>query len=398
MAGVPQKGSGNYLMIWSPWIEEPIKRRFLNGAAVAFQKQTGIRIEIFWMQKNILKKNLVVNWGHKKPKPDISYIDPSFKHQRIGNALLDLNTLRLPQNKDPFWTLGDAGGGTSNFLPIEGHGRAIFYNKSLFKKAGIRLPKDRLLNADEFLEIIKTLRLNGITPIAEGTANREWKAAIPIVNTIIRFAGHDKIHKLIRREINFSDPDIVRGLNYWKKIIDAGGYDCSKSLSLDLSDGILEMIEGRAAISFCDTWIYSTFGDTKRVYGQVGVLDWFNVPDGKGNNTFDYTLDAGYGVNRFSPRVELAKQYLQFLITPHTAKLWAKHVQSPYPITLPSWPADSYYGELAAQRRNQKQMRGVGYFFLPTPALNTMWSNVTKEFICGQISVDDFVRRMNSRF
>ncbi|MGD8975596.1 MAG: extracellular solute-binding protein [Desulfobacterales bacterium] len=353
------------------------------------------------MQKNVLQKNLVVNWGRKKPKPDISYIDPSFRHRHIGNALLDLKTLSLPQNKDPYWNLGDAGGRTNNYLPIEGHGRAIFYNKPLFEKAGIRLPKGRLLNSDEFLEIIKKLRHNNITPIAEGAANREWKAAIPIVNTMIRYAGHDKMHQLIRREINFSDPDIIRSLKYWKKIIDAGGYDCSKSLRLGLSDGILEMIEGRAAISFCDTWIYSTFGAAgaaRSKYGRVGVLDWFNVPDGKGNNTFDYTLDAGYGVNRYSPSVELAKQYLQYLITPHAAKLWTRHVQSPYPISLPNWPADSFYGELAAQRRNQKQMKGIGYLFLPTPALNNMWSNVTKEFICGRISVDDFVRRMNSRF
>ena len=73
MADGPQKGSGNYLMIWSPWIEGPIKRRFLNGTAVAFQKQTGVWIEIFWMQKNVLQKNLVGKWGRKKPKPDILF-------------------------------------------------------------------------------------------------------------------------------------------------------------------------------------------------------------------------------------------------------------------------------------------------------------------------------------
>ena len=93
-------------------------------------------------------------------------------------------------------------------------------DKILFFKAGIKLPTDRLLNADEFLEIVRTLRSKGITPIAEGAADQERKTAVPILNTMIRFAGHDKIRKLMRQEINFSDPDIIRSLTYWKKIVE----------------------------------------------------------------------------------------------------------------------------------------------------------------------------------
>ena len=392
------QSAGRRLMIWCPWADDPIRKKFMNVAAITFQQRTGARLEIFMKNKNELQKKLAVDWGRKKSSPDISYIDPGFKQRPIGAALLELNNLSLSPGRDPFWKLGDAGGGSNNYLPIEGHTTAIFYNKILFFKAGIKLPNDRLLNADEFLEIVRSLRSKGITPIAVGAADQERNAGIPIFNTMIRFAGYEKIRKLMRQEINFSDPDIIRSLTYWKKIVDAGGYDCPKSRQLNLSDAISEIMENRAAIIFCDILSYAKISSIWRIRGSVGVLDWFNVPEGKGNNTFGHTYGAGYGVNRHSRNVGLAKQFLQFLITPQAAQLWTKYVQSPYPIPLNIWPSVSIYDELAVQRTNQTQAEGVGHLLFQKSALNNLWSEMTRDFICGRISVDDFVHRMNSKF
>jgi ABC-type glycerol-3-phosphate transport system substrate-binding protein len=393
-----RKSAKERLIIWCPWANEPLRNKFLNSAAVQFQRQTGAKLIIVFWNKNDLREKLVEKWRNKKTTPDLSYIDPGFKHPQIGNSLLGLNNLNLAPDRDPYWILGDAGGRSKNFLPIEGHETAIFYNKILFFKAGIKLPRDRLLKADEFLAIVKTLKANGITPIAEGSADRDRKAAIPIFNTMIRFAGYEKIRKLQQKQINFSEPEILQALNYWKSIVDAGGYDCEKSQVLNHSDSIFEMLEERAAISFSDTLSYSKFSSTKRIKGVVGVMDWFNVPQGKGNNTFGYTYGGGYGINRHSSRVELAKKFLQFLITPPAAELWTKHVQSPYPISLQKWPANSIYGELAAQRRHQKQTQAVEQLYFQDPALSKIWSDLTKKFICGDVSVEEFVQRMNSAF
>ena len=254
------KSAEERLIIWCPWANEPLRNKFLNGAAVKFQQQTGAKLIIVFWNKNDLRERLVEKWRNKKATPDLSYIDQGFKHPQIGNSLLDLNNLNLAPGRDPYWILGDAGGGSKNYLPIEGHETAIFYNKILFFKAGIKLPQ------------------------------------------------------------------------------------------------------------------------------------------GKGNNTFGYTYGGGYGINRHSPRVELAKKFLQFLITPPAAELWTKHVQSPYPISLQKWPANSIYGELAAQRRHQTQSKAVEQLFFQNPALNKMWSDLTKKFICGDVSVVEFVQRMNSAF
>ena len=83
---------------------------------------------------------------------------------------------------------------------------------------------------------------------------------------------------------------------------------------------------------------------------------------------------------------------------PPVAELWNKHVQSPYPVALQKWPANSIYGELAAQRRHQTQIRTVEQLFFQKPVLNKMWSDLTRKFICGNVSVAAFVQRMNSAF
>jgi ABC-type glycerol-3-phosphate transport system substrate-binding protein len=398
MKVIIKRPPGQRLLIWCPWADEPTRKKFLTVAAIKFQKRTGSRVEIFLKNKNELEKQLAINSRRKKSSPDITYVDPGYKKGPLGAALLDLNNLSLSPGRDPFWKLGDAAGGTQNYLPIEGHTTAIFYNKILFFKAGIKLPKDRLLTADEFLEIVRVLRSKGIAPIARGAADQEWNTAAPILKTMIRFAGYDKIHKLMRQEINFSDPDVKRSLIYWKKIVDAGGYECRESPQMNLSGAILEIMENRAAIIFCDILTFAKISARHRIKGLVGVLDWFNAPDGKGNNTFGHTYGAGYGVNRYGRRVQLAKQFLQFLITPHAARLWTKYVQSPYPIPVHIWPSNSIYDELAVQRTNQTQTAGIDHLHFQRTDLNNLWSEMTGAFVCGRISVDDFVHRMNSQF
>ena len=54
--------------------------------------------------------------------------------------------------------------------------------------------------------------------------------------------------------------------------------------------------------------------------------------------------------------------------------------------------------ELAVQRRDQTQTEGVSHLHFQNPALNNLWSQLIREFICGRISVYDFMQRMNSQF
>ena len=47
---------GRRLLIWCPWADDPIRKKFLTVAAIKYQKRTGARIEIFMKNKNNLQK------------------------------------------------------------------------------------------------------------------------------------------------------------------------------------------------------------------------------------------------------------------------------------------------------------------------------------------------------
>ncbi len=387
----------NKLTIWSHWKQDPIKINFLNAVIKEFTEQHGIEVEVVWMEKNDLKEKL--SFALDTPEPDITYVDGGFSHPRLSSSLLDLSNLQFSARIDPSWSFGSVGRGKHNFLPFEGASSGMYYNKQLFEKAGIVVPQNRSITAEEFLDMIKKLRAAGITPIGEGTADRAWKAGLPVIYTILRFGGPDKLAQLLQEEINFSDPDVVAALKFWKQVVDAQGYDKTKALKLGLNEGIYEVTDGKAAINFCGTWIYSKFGTTERDKGQLGVLDWFTVEDGKGNNFYELTWVAGYGINHNSHHIDEAKKFLEFLMTPTAASLWLQHVQGPYPVLLEDTPTDTLYGALAHLRMKKQSFNLVFHFLnFKSKPVNNMWVQETHQFVTGHRSVKEFIENINSRF
>ena len=181
-------------------------------------------------------------------------------------------------------------------------------------------------------------------------------------------------------------------------MVDAQAYDQGPLLSMTFPEKIFEMTDGRAAMNLCGTWIYSKFGATERDQGQVGVLDWFTVEHGKGNNAYEIFWAAGYGVNKHSQHLPEAKQFLEFLMTPTAATLWAEHVQAPYPVMVEDLPPDALYSSLAHTRKDQEAF--PAYFscpFIESKALSNMWYEEMVKFLTGEHSVEEFISNMNSR-
>ena len=386
------------LTVWSHWGQEPAKVNFMNAAAKEFQTETGIAVNIVWINKKELIEKLT--FALDTPEPDITYLDHGFTHPRIVRSLVDLSDLSMNGNFDPSWTLLSLplDGAAKNFLPIEGLSNAIFYNKDLFQQAGISLPQGRALTSDEFLDIVKQLRAAGITPIGEGISDRAFKAGLPIINTIFRFAGPEKVGQLGKMEINFSDPEIAAGVAFWKQIVDAQGYDAKKAMELGLEGGIFEVTDGRAAMSFCGTFFYSKYAGTEHERSNIGALDWFGVPNGKGNSFYELSWAAGFGINKNSARVAEARQFLQFLLSPKAGALWQQYVQAPYPVVMGEQSSESLYNQLAAQRGGQQQSPvGFTYQLFTETAAQKMWDDASKRLITGEINTEKFIESMNSR-
>ena len=238
------------------------------------------------------------------------------------------------------------------------------------------LPTDRPVTDTEFLNIIRTLRKAGIMPIGEGSSDREGKITVPFMNAIFRYAGPEKVDQLLRGRLSFSDPDIVKAL----------------------LEGIFEVTDGNAAISFCGTYFYSDSGATERDQGQIGVMDWFTTEQGQGNHFYEIFWAAGFAANKNSRQLPEARQFLEYLLSPEAASLWIRHVQAPYPVMAEQIPEDSLYSTLMSLRSGQQPApQAFTYSVFEPKALQKMWQEETRRFIVGERTVAQFIERMNSR-
>jgi hypothetical protein len=85
-------------------------------------------------------------------------------------------------------------------------------------------------------------------------------------------------------------------------------------------------------------------------------------------------------------------------MTSSAAALWAEHVQMPYPVMAEELSQDSLYSTLMAQRQGQQPApQPFTYEAFTSSVAQQMWEDVTRKFVMGEHTVEQFVNRMNSR-
>lgn len=128
-----------------------------------------------------------------------------------GKHLVPLND-KVPDLKNftrdalTAWTAAD--GKTIYGVPVNAVSAGYIYNKKIFAKYRLSPPS----TWDEFVEILKVLKKNGVTPLATGT-----KTAWPVVISLGYFNAGPNIYggeparlKLLKGELTFLDPPFLK--------------------------------------------------------------------------------------------------------------------------------------------------------------------------------------------
>lgn len=82
----------------------------------------------------------------------------------------------------------------------------MFYNKTLFKQAGV--DADAIETYNDFLAAVKTLKSAGITPITIG-GQEGWPQHFYFSLLSMRSAGHEKLQAALSGDASFTDPEFV---------------------------------------------------------------------------------------------------------------------------------------------------------------------------------------------
>ncbi|MBF0287779.1 MAG: extracellular solute-binding protein [SAR324 cluster bacterium] len=161
--------------------------------------------------------------------------------------------------------------GNKYIIPVTQHYAAFFYNKEIFDKNKIEIPRIW----EDFLKICQQLQSVGITPIALGSKER-WPAQFWFDYILLRTAGPSYRQKLMSGQAAYTDAEVKKAYSLWKQLLDQGYFNASPNL-YNWSDASKMVFSGEAAMTLMGTWIIGLLD------GQMGWLqgigyDFFSFP------------------------------------------------------------------------------------------------------------------------
>ncbi|KOS02028.1 extracellular solute-binding protein [Paenibacillus polymyxa] len=185
----------------------------------------------------------------------------------------------------------------------------VFYNKELFKQAGIqKLPT----TFDELITTVKTLKAKGITPIAIGEKD-SWTGSLLFMNILLRTnEGPNFLNDVLDGKKTFNDPAFVEAVDAFQELVQAGAFP-DGATSIDYNAGGNIFKTGKAAMYIMGTWETGSI-DASSVAGKVGAFQ-FPTVNGKGDvNEYVIAPGSAFAVSANSEHLQETKDFLHYFI------------------------------------------------------------------------------------
>jgi multiple sugar transport system substrate-binding protein/raffinose/stachyose/melibiose transport system substrate-binding protein len=294
-------------LVWAPdWPDE------MHQVAAEFTRlNPDVRVNVQFMVGNSVEENI-------KPKiasrnlPDLMSVNPNAYAAGLAEqgVLADVGhtaawSQMLPSLKSDWMTqngrrFGIAGGVAATLM---------YYNKSMFKQAGIeRLPT----NFTEFLAVCERLKQAGFTPIF-------WNGGFPNIlgNGPFSFGfANNIVARTPDWKARIADGtlnvDNAAGADIFAKIrlVAQRGYAQPGYMHSSYDEGIVAFVEGKTAMAFQGTWAAGRLMHGKGFQTGVFVPPWNDA--GAAAVPF-IGSDTGFGVCE-TPNKEAAVRFLEFLM------------------------------------------------------------------------------------
>ncbi|MBN1439395.1 MAG: extracellular solute-binding protein [Anaerolineales bacterium] len=190
----------------------------------------------------------------------------------------------------------------------------LWYNKALFRQAGITAPPSTWA---DFLSAIAKFKAAGITPIAVGEGDK-WSGAFWWEYLALRLGGRAAIDAALSRRGAFTDPPFVQAGEELVSLIERKPFEPDHLALNTYPDASAIFGDGKAAMHLMGQWerenqkIFSTDGQ-----GLGGDLEWFPFPALAGGD--GHPADLLGGINGWLIAKDAppeALEFLHFLISP----------------------------------------------------------------------------------
>lgn len=215
--------------------------------------------------------------------------DPKWKNSFIPSAL------------QPFQFNGKNYG-----IPIRLDGKFLVYNKKIFKKYQLEVPK----NWQEFMELCKKLKNHGVTPILLG--NQEpWAAIHYLTGLNQKWVPNQTLTKDYNpKSGQFTNRGYVKALESLKSIQDKGYFN--RNINSVRHDFALQQLAyGKGAMMYLET---EEFADlAKEMTDDWGIFPLPDITEGKGNQNYLTGAPDGFIISSKTKHRKEAIEFLKFL-------------------------------------------------------------------------------------
>lgn len=176
-------------------------------------------------------------------------------------------------------------------VPGEFQSIVMYYNKEIFKQAGLTVPKTMA----DLEEAIKVLKGQQVIPIAY-PGKESWIGEYYYDYLTIRLAGPELFANIINGESNFSQDVFIEAGNKIVDLINLGAFPPGYQ-GVDYMTAQTLFVTGKAAMYLQGSWAIGEFMDKERMpegfTQRVGLMNFPVFAEGKGDPT---TLIGGAGM------------------------------------------------------------------------------------------------------
>ena len=284
--------------------------------------------------------------------------------------------------------------GSLYMIPLEYGIEVFWYNKALFKQAGVEVPA----SLDDFPAACKKLADSGVTPIALDGLDG-WTLERYVAYQPFRMEGEEYIKSLKKAESTFAD-EPGRKMAQWLHDLGSSGAFQEGFSSVGYADAQSLFTSGKAAMYNIGTWELPSLATTELSQDLQDNIGFFTLPTTAGSKTGanEYVAPSGIGVavnaSTYDP---LVHDFLKFVLERYPEKYAATGLLGPTTIE-PVVPDNALpiYKEAIAEAANVSGAALMPWDTQLDPTTNTKLQQEQVLLVQGDITVDEFVETMDA--
>lgn len=326
--------------------------------------------------------------------PDIIDIDADPYCQELVDAgkLVDVKEFLKENDKyDKFYPIAlkyqEFTDGSMYTLPLEYHVEMTWYNKEIFAKYNLTPPA----TMDEWLNVCKTLKENGVTPISVDGVDR-WPVQRYLAMLPFRESGNEFIIGLRDGKEKMNSEEGKRAAEFVENI---GQYFNDGFAATDYATAQSMFLDGKSAMYYIGDW---EIGAMQEAYEQ-GKIDYFYLPmtsDAK-TQANEFCVNSGIGMAFNSETFdEKSKDFALYVIDNYGKLYTEKQQMSPIKAELAE---DVEYSDLYMKIQDDMQKTGENFLkpwdtYLDSDTNTVMQDNLLL-LASGDMKADEFCKMVD---